>query len=272
MSDPERLEELTQQIKSRKKYRDIDAAIIQKIGAQELGRQKSFKDVEKAARSRLHQAACSYQTQSVNYESAIKKLARLPNSISSDASKAFCTEMMKTHASTRERLPILEQFYARIFAALPDIHSVIDCACGLNPLSLAWMPFHGRVRYDACDLFEKQAKFLQAFFDHFGVQGDSWTCDLTSQIPQGKYDLALILKTLPCLEQLEKSSGSRLLELLDAKYLLVTYPVASLGGYDKGMARNYTRQFEDITRNWHGEINRFEFETELAFLLTRSLE
>ena len=46
-------------------------------------------------------------------------------------------------------------------------------------------------------------------------------------------------------------------------------PCASLGGRDKGMVRNYTRQFEDPFLGWQGGIKRFEFETELAFLLIR---
>jgi hypothetical protein len=35
------------------------------------------------------------------------------------------------------------------------------------------------------------------------------------------------------------------------------------------MIRNYTRQFEKLAAGWRGEIKRFDFETELAFLLIR---
>jgi len=35
------------------------------------------------------------------------------------------------------------------------------------------------------------------------------------------------------------------------------------------MNRNYTAQFEELTADWQGIIKRFEFETELAFLLIR---
>ena len=47
---------------------------------------------------------------------------------------------MGYHSSTRERLPILEQFYARALADIPPARVVLDLACGLNPLALAWMP------------------------------------------------------------------------------------------------------------------------------------
>ena len=111
--------------------------------------------------------------------------------------------------------------------------------------------------------------FSQLFLDHYKVQGHVTTCDLTADTPGGAFDLVLLLKTLPCLEQLEKSSARRLITSLKSRYLLISYPVASLSGRQKGMNRNYTAQFEELTADWKGKIKRIEFETELAFILIR---
>jgi 16S rRNA (guanine(1405)-N(7))-methyltransferase len=57
--------------------------------------------------------------------------------------------------------------------------------------------------------------------------------------PTQHADLALILKTLPCLEQLDKTAGQWLLEAVNVDYLLLSFPVYSLGGRDKHMLENY---------------------------------
>jgi hypothetical protein len=191
---------LEAEILNRKKYRAIDPALVRWVGSEELTRQKSYKEALQSTRSRLHQAACAYQSQELDYVSAARELAELPRSLESAQTKEFCHRLMNAHASSRERLLILEKFYQRIAQ---------------------------------------------------------------------ETDLVLLLKTLPCLEQLEKSSARRLITSLNSRYLLISYPVASLGGHQKGMNRNYTAQFEELTADWQGIIKRFEFETELAFLLIR---
>jgi 16S rRNA (guanine(1405)-N(7))-methyltransferase len=260
---------LEAEILNRKKYRAIDPALVRWVGSEELTRQKSYKEALQSTRSRLHQAACAYQSQDLDYVSAARELAELPRLLESAQTKEFCHRLMNAHASSRERLHILERFYQRIAQETEGIHTILDCACGLNPLALPWMIWRGITRYDSCDVFSDLTSFLQLFLDHYKVQGQVATCDLTADTPGGAYDLVLLLKTLPCLEQLEKSSARRLITSLNSRYLLISYPVASLGGHQKGMNRNYTAQFEELTADWKGKIKRIEFETELAFLLIR---
>jgi 16S rRNA (guanine(1405)-N(7))-methyltransferase len=78
----------------------------------------------------------------------------------------------------------------------------------------------------------------------------------------------MMLKTLPVLAQIERTAVCRLLDSLQTSYLLVTFPVHSLGGRQKGMAQNYEAQFQAWAegRNW--AVQRFEFASELAFLVT----
>jgi 16S rRNA (guanine(1405)-N(7))-methyltransferase len=102
------------------------------------------------------------------------------------------------------------------------------------------------------------------------VPGEAQACDVLGELPTRHYDLALLLKTLPCLEQIEKDVGARLLEAIDAAYLLVSFPVRSLGGRDKGMAENYPARFMETVKGYGWGIKRFGFETELAFLVKKS--
>src|SRR5207249_948451 len=143
--------------------------------------------------------------------------------------KHVCRAIMDHHASTRERLPILDQFYATIFAELPPINSVLDLACGLNPLAIPWMPLMPNARYYAYDIYQPEIDFLNIALGMLGVEGHYESRDITQSPPEQHAALALILKTIPCLEQLDKQAGAHLLQTIDARYLLISFPIHSLG-------------------------------------------
>src|SRR5262245_36790257 len=176
---------------------------------------------------------------------------------------------MECHASTRERLGILETFYTTALAGLPPIHSVLDVACGLNPLAIAWMPLAPDATYDACDIYADMVAFLNDFFRLAGVRGQSQVCDVAGNPPGRAHappvDLALVLKALPPLEQIDKRAGLNLLRALNAKYLLVSFPARSLGGRDKGMVEHYASRFLALAAAEGWPVERFEFPTELVF-------
>ena len=81
--------------------------------------------------------------------------------------------------------------------------------------------------------------------------------------------VAFLLKTLPCLEQLDKGISPKLLDAVPADYLLISYPIRSLGGRAKGMGKTYETQFEKLMANRNWQVERFEFKTELAFLVKK---
>jgi 16S rRNA (guanine(1405)-N(7))-methyltransferase len=102
-----------------------------------------------------------------------------------------------------------------------------------------------------------------------GINGRAEARDVIQDCPGQPADLALALKAIPCLEQIDKSAGARLLDSLNAKYLLVSFPVQSLGGRSKGMAVNYEARFQELVAGRGWSIRRFAFATELAFLVVK---
>mgnify|MGYP002381764766 CR=1 FL=1 len=248
------------------KYREIAPELVRRIGAQELAKRRSLKEVVKATKNKLHQVGGAYQESRLNYE---KSLALLRETAASTPAhlRATCHQLMQAHASTRERLPILDHFYQTIFAQLPPIQTVLDLACGLNPLAYPWLPLPKGTQFTAVDIYSDMLTFIQGFFALAGVNGRTQQRDIIGNPPTEPYDLILLLKTLPCLEQVDKSAAADLIEALNGRFLLISYPAQSLGGRGKGMRENYTQQFEQLAngRNWH--VQRFEFATELAFLV-----
>ena len=103
--------------------------------------------------------------------------------------------------------------------------------------------------------------------DMLPIEGRAKVADVAATPPIQSVDLALVLKAIPCLEQIDKHAGERLLDSLQAKYIVISFPAKSLGGREKGMRENYEERFTQLTSGRGWRIQRFEFETELAFLV-----
>lgn len=264
------LDRLLADVRANPKYAVIDESLVRRVGAQELAKGRSFKEAVKATRSKLHQVGGAYQEGGIRYDAWTAELDALPTDLRDPAVLDFCRRMMAQHASSKERLPVLDEFFAQSLAPLAPVTSVLDLACGLNPLAIPWMPLAAEAEYRACDIYEDLTAFLDRFFRHFNIRGEAAVCDLTAAVPQQPAQVAYLLKTLPCLEQLDKSISPRLLEGIPALNLLVSFPAHSLGGRNKGMPEFYEAHFREIVaeRGWRTE--KLQFRTELAFLVEKS--
>ena len=251
------------------RYQNVDQGLVLHIAAAELSKGRSFKAAVKAARSKLHQVGSAYHTGKLDYTKWKVELQDLPHEITSPALQDFCRQAMEQHASTSERLPYLEDFFHETLAPLDKIESVLDLACGLNPLAIPWMPLSQDAKYYACDIYSDMVAFLGHFLSHAGIAGQADVCNLVENTPHIKTQVALLLKSIPCLEHLDRDIGSRLLETIPANNILVSFPARSLGGRSKGMVENYENRFENIIAGKDWQVQRFEFSTELAFLVTR---
>src|SRR5216110_939762 len=261
------LEKLIEMVLTSSKYKDVSPDLIRSIGLRELAKRSSTKEAVKATKNKLHQVGGAYLTDKEDYTGWLNELERLFHSGNQDAFRAYVKQVMSYHASTRERLPILDQFYTTILADLPPIHRILDVACGFNPLALPWMPLDKPVEYYACDIYKDMLNFLDNFMSLLQIQGQAQVCDIIQSCPTTQVDLAFVLKAIPCLEQIDKSAGSTLLHSINAKYIVVSFPIHSLGGRNKGMEANYEARFHSLVENTGWTIKKFEFATELAFLI-----
>jgi 16S rRNA (guanine(1405)-N(7))-methyltransferase len=247
------------------KYRHVHPGFIERIGAAELAKGLKLRAAVKATKNKLHQVGGAYFTTKFGYDLwylALKESAHEPL-----FQKVACREILLLHTSTQERLPILDEFYEKIFSELPTIKSILDLACGLNPLTIPWMPLDKGTSYYACDIYRDMVDFLDRCLPLFGVKGKVEVCDVIAALPNQPVDLALILKSIPCLEQVDKDAGTRLLDAINARHIVVSYPITSIGGRAKGMAENYEESFMRMVdvRGW--EIKKLLFETELVFIV-----
>src|SRR5437660_826020 len=164
----DQLDTLVDAIQASSKYKNVCKELITHIGAQELGKRRNVKEAIKATKNKLHQVGGAYLDTKVQYESWLSELRMAALTSNRDKLLHICTGIMNQHASTRERLPILEHFYSEIFTCLPPIRSVLDIACGLHPLAIPWMPLPEE--YHACDIYQDMMDFLHTWMGLINIQ------------------------------------------------------------------------------------------------------
>jgi 16S rRNA (guanine(1405)-N(7))-methyltransferase len=268
--DYQQIDNLVEAVLASSKYKSIDSAFITYVGTQELTRRHNLKEAIKSTKNKLHQVGGAYQDNAPRYAFWLDKLEQASRSGNREYFLDVCQWIMGHHSSTRERLLILEQFYSTILADLPPIKSVIDIACGLHPLAIPWMPLREHAQYYAYDIYKDMIGFLNDCMALMPVQGSGKTCDVIHNCPSQKVDVAFLLKAIPCLEQVDKSAGIRLLESINADHIVVSFPSHTLGGKNKGMVTNYEARFYEQVAHKPWSIRRFVFPGELVFLVATS--
>jgi 16S rRNA (guanine(1405)-N(7))-methyltransferase len=263
------LQQLIEAIQASAKYRYIDVEFIRAVGAVELEKRRTLKEALKATKNKLHQVGAAYQDNTLHYARWLEALRGTSQAGDPAQLHATCEEIMSHHASTRERLPFLPCFYSAILADIAPVRSVLDIACGLNPLAIPWMPLAQDARYYACDIYQDMTDFLHICFPLLNVDGEATVCDVIQHCPTREVDVAFVLKTIPVLEQVDKNAGRRLLQSINADHIVVSFPAASLGGRRKGMETNYEAHFNELVAGQPWSIQRFSYTTELVFVIHR---
>jgi 16S rRNA (guanine(1405)-N(7))-methyltransferase len=269
LDDLSLLERLVQEVLTSPKYRDISPALVHTIGMQELTRRRNFKEAVKATKNKLHQVAGAYLDGRESYPDRLIELQAAIQTGDAHILRQVCKKVMSHHASTRERLPILDQFYSTLLSDLTPISSILDIACGLNPLAIPWLPLTSDATYYAYDIYQPMIDFLNAYMSLLPIKGRAQRRDVLQSCPTERVDVAFLLKTIPCLEQIDRKAGYNLLRTINARYLIVSFPVHSLGGYNKGMLTHYTTHLHRLLEDTQWEVHNEVFATELAFIIKK---
>jgi 16S rRNA (guanine(1405)-N(7))-methyltransferase len=188
-----------------------------------------------------------------------------------DAFRAHLRRMMLCHASTRERLPILEEFYLRAFRSVGPVRSVLDIGCGFNPLAIPWMGLQDDAMYEGYDIYSDMTGFLEAAItglpEHARPAISVLTVDVSTAPPATGADVALILKYLPLLDHKNGEQTLSWMRQLNTRYAIVSFPTRTLGGRNVGMAQSYEASFSEILQALGWQSERIEFRNELCFVV-----
>jgi 16S rRNA (guanine(1405)-N(7))-methyltransferase len=268
MPEIENDQDLIDQVSHSAKYAQLAGTLISRVTKEEAKKYKNKQDIIQSARTRLHQLTGAYLAPKIDYAQWLDKFKSLdPNNRLELESTSL--QMMRLHASTFERIEVLPTFFQTTLASISPVKYVLDLACGLNPLSIPWMPLAEDFTYQASDVVSPLVHFLWHYFKLFGIRGNASILDLSYSIPSHPVQLALLMKTIPLMEQIEHGLALKILEGLNAEHILVTYPLRSLGGRKKGMEETYRSQFDSLVAGHDWKIQEFAFPNEVAFLVTK---
>ena len=244
-------------LRASKNYRALCPQTVERVFLQALARHKRVADAEKAARSCLHGLTGAFMT-----AGEIKAARALLDAFAAGDTGALL-RALRLHASTRERIGIMDALYDRVFARIGTPDRVVDLACGLNPIYLGarglsvWgYDMHGGATELICDWAAKTGWALRAQTRDLLLPGTYPPCDL-----------ALYMKLFPLLEREEKGASRRLLDSVPARAHLVTFPTKTLGGRAVGMASHYDAWLAENILGKYETLDAFEMPGELCYLL-----
>ncbi len=271
MPNKETVKAISGKITASKKYKGLYPKTIERIVEVCLEKYPE-KEAEKRARNLLHQIWGSYYQTRPDFKKLLKKLeqnAKIVGGPTSHNLKETVLPILQLQSSIKERTPILNDFYQKIFAITGPPKSIIDWACGLNPLSWPWMNLPKNCYYLGFDIDKEQNDFLNNVFKIAGLKcfqvklGDI----LVDKSPQT--DLIFLFKILPLLEHQQKGVSLGVLKRMPAKFLVVSFPTKTIGGRQKNMVDFYSKQFHDLVRNEPWQIKKILFPTELVFIIKK---
>jgi len=257
--------EITDALKRSRKYADLCNDTLVRIADWAATRHKTPKSAIKAAKRKLHQihgAFCD-QLDRARIEELVESL---PDGTADAVLHATCREILACHASTAERLPIIDGLYAQLFAATGAPSAIVDLACGLHPFALPWMPLPPDACYHAYDIDRRLIGVANAFLERTGRPATAECRDILVSPPDVKADVAFLLKTVPCLEQQQKGATVRLLRQLRVRHAVVSFPAKTLGGREKGMRTHYDAVMSAIAEELGASTRRFDYLNETFYV------
>ncbi len=256
------------EIKRSKKYSSLNIDTIGRVVNWASERAESETDVVKVAKKKLRQVYGAF-IDSFDYNKVKALQDQIIPTTRPVALKQTCEQILQCHQSTSERIGILDKACKSIFSVTGKPGSVLDLGCGLHPYSIPWMGLKQGTEYIAWEIDERIVDLVNGYFERSGINGRVELKDVLVDVPDYEVDVVFLLKMVPSLEQQEAGSSRKLIESLKAKWVVVSYPTASIGGAEKGMRENYEDMMEGVIEGMDVGIEKVEFDEEIFWLLRK---
>jgi 16S rRNA (guanine(1405)-N(7))-methyltransferase len=226
-TDTVMVDALARQILSSAKYSGLDGPLVHRVAGEAAQRFRDRNQALKYAKRKLHQAFGAFLIGSpAQAVTGVVEAVRSGRLELADAAMGA----MAAHVSTAERIDWLVPFYEQVELWCGRPSSVLDLACGLNPLAIPWMRLAPDVTYWACEIDRDLVAALALLQQIMPVRLTTATCDLITSRPALRADVALLLKTVPTLEQQRAGASGRVLTAIDCQHVILSLPRRSLTG------------------------------------------
>jgi 16S rRNA (guanine(1405)-N(7))-methyltransferase len=245
----------------------IPETTLRDLASRALERQPSARMALKTMRRKLHQISAPYLGDP-DYALATADLQTAFNGREPQAVENYCRGILSSHTSTRERLLIMEGFYLQLFSQGEKPASILDLACGLNPLTWRWMGLPASTRYLAYDIHAPRVSFLNAYFQMEGLTGEAILRDILVEPPTVAAEAAFLFKEAHRFEEREAGCNRALWRALKVRTLYVSLPPFSMTGRHDLTLKN--RKL--VERSLSGEtwrVRELNFPNEQVFVIDK---
>ncbi len=274
MTEPANIElllaRLTTDIQASRKYRSLDLPLetLRDLLEQELTRGRSGNAALQAVREKLHNIVAPYLGDP-DYQAVAFMLDETVRSRDEDKIKAACLEILAAHASTRERIPLLDSFYQQLWSVTGVPGSILDLACGLHPFGLPWMGLPLETQYHAYDLHTPRIELINHFLKLLGRGPLAIVQDILVSPPRLQADVAFFFKEAHRFEQRQKGCNRPFFEALNVRWLLVSLPAADLSGHHSLVERQ-RNLMDSILAGLNWSVQELLIGNELVFCIRKA--
>lgn len=264
------LARLNREIQTSYKYRGLDLPLetLRDLLEKELAKGREGGSALQAVREKLHNIVAPYLGDP-DYAAAKVQLDEAVSSGDPEAVKTWCRGIMASHASTRERIPLLETFYPQLWAVTGIPNRVLDLACALHPFGLPWMDLPTATAYHAYDLHTPRIALINHFMQSMGREPLAWVQDILVNPPDVEADVALFFKEAHRFEQRQKGCNRPFFEALRVRWLLVSLPAADLSGHHSLVDRQ-RNLMDSILDGLNWPVTEIMIENELVFCIRKA--
>ena len=248
---------------SSSRYRHLTTGLLARTADWAVARHAKPGPALKAAKRKLHQVFGAYAVKLDSLEQHLDALE------AGGETHAMCRRILKLHHSTAERLSFMELFHATIWNHCGTPGHILDLAAGLNAFSLPFSGLDPAVSYTAIEIDRRMVEAVRRFLAVTQRPGGCLWHDVLDEIPPSNADVALVLKTLPCLERQKPGAAVDLMHRLeDIPDIVVSYPVRSLGGARKNMPLTYRAQAQVLAAACGRNITFLDLRQEIVAVLS----
>ncbi|HYF33178.1 MAG TPA: hypothetical protein VD993_18765 [Chitinophagaceae bacterium] len=220
----------------------------------QLSKNSTFKNFVKQHKKELYYKLRQYKGNDASKSGLMQALQLAQNDPSEASRQALLQSIAAFHVSSQERLAQNELFYRHLSQLMPDVHSIVDVGCGVQPLLFPQENFPAMEKYLALDKDKESIWLLDAVKNIFKDRyrwlfpkawniGEGWK-DVCHEHGLADFDLALILKVVPVV----KRTSPVLLEQLAA----IPAKTIVISGVKESMVKK-----QDIERKERKAIDRF---------------
>jgi 16S rRNA (guanine(1405)-N(7))-methyltransferase len=258
-----------ERILSSQKYRhlSIPYATLEGIYTVELRRLNDPRKALKSTKEKLHHVMAPYLGDP-DYERSTVALQKAYESQDPQLIRSTLKHILNAHISTRERLPIMETFFRSIFSITGQPGSILDLACGLNPLAYPWMGLPSSVKYHAYDIHLPRIRLINDFFCLEGLPPLAEMRDIIISPPLLTADVAFLLKEVYRLEERQPGCNHLLWQSLPVNWLVVSLPSRNMKG-TRNLLEADRQLIQTILAGMSWECKELVFDTEIVFCIRK---